>query len=417
MSGGNFVLLCRELQIIELMGFLKYFVSLVLSCTALAVMGHNDTVRVSMITCHAGSDIYELCGHSALRIQAGGDDIAVNYGMFDFDAPNFVYRFVKGETDYMVGAYPFERFLRSYLRDGRRVVEQELNLTQQQSRRMLRLVEENLLPENRVYRYNYVKDNCATRPVAIIERAIGDTITFPVSETGGVGLSSFRDEMRRFHKNYPWYQFGIDLCLGNGIDYVITAREKGFAPETLEQLLCCATIPDSAGVAVPLVKRTSIINEGKPGGVVDGPTPWYITPMAVAWLLLAVIVAVSVYDIRRRGIFRVADTLLFGIEGLAGCLLTFLIFVSVHEATSPNWLYLWLNPLCFIPAVVVWTKKHVRLLMSCHFANFVALFLLLILLGCGVQSGNPAFIPLILASAIRSITCLYNIRCSVKTKA
>ena len=63
---------------------------------------NTDTIpRISLITCHAGKDVYELCGHTAIRIQYNGSDDVVNYGLFDFDSPNFVYRFVKGETDHI----------------------------------------------------------------------------------------------------------------------------------------------------------------------------------------------------------------------------------------------------------------------------------------------------------------------------
>lgn len=155
--------------------FSRLFILIILlsNCTtANAQPQAIDSIKVSFITCYAGSDIYELCGHSAIRIQYAGDDVAVNYGMFDFNAPNFVYRFVKGETDYMVGVYPFDLFVNSYARNGRKIVEQELNLTQAQASRLIELIEINLRPENRVYRYNYVKDNCATRPVAIIEKPL-----------------------------------------------------------------------------------------------------------------------------------------------------------------------------------------------------------------------------------------------------
>ena len=91
------------------------------------------SVQVSLITCSPGRDIYELCGHTALRVRSGDMDMAVNYGIFDFNAPNFVYRFVKGETDYMVAAYPFEHFMEGYQRQGRSVTEQPLNLTSRQA--------------------------------------------------------------------------------------------------------------------------------------------------------------------------------------------------------------------------------------------------------------------------------------------
>lgn len=399
------------------MRLLKQIFLLITACFSLTVSAELPTPRVSLITCHAGSDIYELCGHSALRLQVNGDDIAVNYGVFDFNAPNFVYRFVKGETDYMVGTYPFNHFLYSYVRDGRRVVEHELNLTPQQAWRVVELIQENLRPENRVYRYNYVKDNCATRPIAIIEKAIGDTIRFSQSHTPGSEHWSFRDEMRHFHKNYPWYQFGIDLCLGSGVDYPISTREKGFAPEMLEQILELSSIPDTTGTEIPLISATRILNEGKAGGAIEPPTPWYLTPVALFSLLFIAVAFATWRDIRRKSVTRWVDTVLFGIFGIEGCLLTFLIFISVHEATSPNWLYLWLNPLCFIAATAVWIKRGKRLLMSYHFANFVALFLLSVLLVCGIQTGNTAFAPLIAAAMIRSLSYIYINRCAIKKKA
>lgn len=89
----------------------------------------DDSISVSLITCLPGNQVYELEGHTALRIKRGDNDLAVNYGIFDFDSPNFIYRFVKGETDYMVAAYPFEYFMADYMRHGRRVVEQHLDLT------------------------------------------------------------------------------------------------------------------------------------------------------------------------------------------------------------------------------------------------------------------------------------------------
>lgn len=81
-----------------------------------AAQERPDTV-VSLVTIYPGSDIYELEGHSALRLRMpGGADIAVNFGLFDFDSPNFVYRFVSGQTDYMAGAMPWQPFLDSYRR-------------------------------------------------------------------------------------------------------------------------------------------------------------------------------------------------------------------------------------------------------------------------------------------------------------
>lgn len=82
-----------------------------------------------LLTCAPGADIYSLEGHSGLRLRYGTTDVVANWGMFDFNAPHFVYRFVKGETDYSIGVCPTEYFLLSYAHQQRRVTQQTLNLT------------------------------------------------------------------------------------------------------------------------------------------------------------------------------------------------------------------------------------------------------------------------------------------------
>lgn len=401
---------------------LRIFASIILFLTFVSAFRldaeNSDTIpRISLITCHAGADVYELCGHTALRIQYNGNDDVVNYGLFDFDSSNFVYRFVKGETDYLVGAYPFKYFIREYQRNNRRVVEQQLNITPEQAWEIIKLLSINLRPENRVYRYNYVKNNCATLPIGIIEKAVGDSITFSTPTIPGSEEWSFRDEMRHFHRNYPWYQFGIDLALGVGLDYRLPLREKMFAPEALEQMMYGATITDSIGNEIPIVSETLIINNGTPNGAQLEPTPWYLTPMVACSLLFAIILAFTIRDILRKKVTRWIDCSLFTLFGLMGCLLTFLIFISVHEATSPNYLYIWLNPLCFIAAIGVWLKKCKNILICYHFINFVALLSLMTAWQWLGQSANIAFLSLIMCSLVRSFNYYYINKCAVKKTA
>lgn len=391
---------------------MKHIVTLI-SCLA-AIMSFSmplnaretasDTV-VSFVTVYPGSEIYELEGHSALRVQMpSGEDIAVNYGLFNFNAPNFVYRFVKGETDYMVGAYPWTYFLDSYKGSGRRIVQRTLDLTPEQTRRLVKYLSENLRPENRVYRYNYVLDNCATRPLRAVELAVGDSIILPPSylEADSYTPLTFRNVMRHFHRNYPWYQFGIDLALGPGIDRPISRREMSFAPAILDAQLGQARVGDRT-----LVRDTQVIVDTPADGATEGPTPWYLTPMAVFSLLLAIAIVLSVADIRRRKVCRLFDSVFFGAIGLAGLLLTFLIFISTHEATSPNWLYVWINPFCLIVPTLIWLKKGKTVIFRYQIVNFALLLLLCVSWPFLPQSANPAFLPLIATELIRSGSCIY----------
>lgn len=364
--------------------------------------------KVSVLTCAPGAQIYQLEGHTALRLQipaADGStarDVVVNWGVFDFDAPNFVYRFVKGETDYMALAYPTQLFLEEYRRDGRRVVEQTISLTPAQTDSLMNAISLNLLPENRTYRYNYVLDNCATRPMELLTRYAGVAEASAFGSTAP-GEHTFRSEMRRYHTNYPWYQFGIDLALGSGLDRPISERERNFAPIELLNTLAEARKADGSA----LVESTKILVEGPEEGTAEGPTPALLTPMAVAIYILLATIILSIIDIRRQKLSRWFDSLLFGVYGVLGLLLTFLIFASSHYATSPNWLYLWLNPLCLFAAAGVWIKSWRRAVYCYQICNFAAVAALCAV-GCmGVQSLNAAFFPLMAADLLRSATFIY----------
>ena len=94
-----------------------------------ALAAERADTAVSFVICDSGHDVYELEGHAALHVTLpDGHDAAVHWGLFDFDAPGFVWRFALGETDYLCGATPWDWFLESYRRQGRRVTEYPLLL-------------------------------------------------------------------------------------------------------------------------------------------------------------------------------------------------------------------------------------------------------------------------------------------------
>lgn len=380
-----------------------YILSLIAMLSALASSAAPADTTVSFTVFYPGPDIYELEGHAALHIRTPQADYAVSFGTFDFEQPNFVYRFVKGETDYWAAAGPWQFFQEAYSRQGRRITDFELNLTPEQKARLIDLCLENLRPENRVYRYNYVKDNCATRPLGLLEKALApDSLQLaPVENVDAEHLTTFRNVMRYYHRNYPWYQFGIDLALGSGIDYTISRREQSFAPVLLAEQLGGATVDGR-----PLVSRAVEVNPLATDAT-EGPTPWLLSPMCVCLLVLAIGLLLTIRDVKCLRISRWFDSLLFGIFGLAGCLLTFLIFVSVHEATSPNYLYLWLNPLCLIAAIFIWIKKLKNVVLCYQFVNFALVFAMAACWPWLPQSANAAFIPLIICDLMRSGSYIY----------
>ena len=382
-------------------------VILFLTCTAKSA----DTTRpevesVALLTCHPGDEVYELEGHTALRfIFSDGKDLTVNWGLFDFNSPKFLYRFVKGETDYRMGATPTVHFLNQYSSEGRRVDQTPLNLTPAEREKLVWLIDSTMRIGSPVYRYNYVLDNCETRPVDYLEKAIGHPLQFAdTTALGDKAGTTFRGDMTAFHRNYPWYQFGIDLALGPYIDNTLTSREHLFAPVSLALMVDGAMRPDPENPEA-YINLSSPRFELLPdlGGGPDTPTPWPFTPIAVCSFFCLITITISIIDLHRHSISRWFDTIYFNIAGLAGLLLTFLIFVSVHYATSPNWLYLWLNPLCFIGGTLIWIKKYRKAVILYQIINFAAIAALCVVVICGAQAINFAFIPLLAADALRAV--------------
>lgn len=378
----------------------------VLLCALPVKADHIDDTDFWLVTCYQGSEIYELEGHTGLRVNGPlTGDILANWGVFDFNAPGFVYRFVKGETDYMLGIQPWENFVWNYHNDGRRMVAQHLNISTEQKTRLLELLADNARPENRVYRYNYVKDNCATRPLDMILRSAADSafVLGPSDFDTASEKVSFRSIMRYYHQNYPWYQFGIDLALGSGIDYQLSPREVSFVPIQLEKMIAGAKTKSGT----PLADKVEVVIDLPAGAPTAGPTPWFLTPLAVCWLVFGLLASVVIFDLKRRCITKWVDAVYFSILFLAGCLITFLVVISVHEATSPNLLILWLNPLCIVPVIFVWIKKCKNVVFWYQITNFALIMSMVVLVPVAGQQLNAAFWPLIAADLLLSARYLY----------
>ncbi|MCM1021133.1 MAG: DUF4105 domain-containing protein [Muribaculum sp.] len=380
------------------------------SLLSLSVLANaqSDSVEVSLLICSPGQEVYELEGHAGIRLRnkSAGYDVVVNYGLFDFQSPNFIYRFVKGETDYMVGATDFSNFCPLYLAENRSVTEWPLDLTAEEANRLVALVATNLRPENRTYRYNYVLDNCSTRPLEMIERAVGRKVDFV--DPGVSDGWSFRRAMEYYHRNYPWYQFGIDLALGSGIDYTISAREKAFAPVLLNEMMADAKFE---GGDRRLAKGDAIVHLPDKLFKPEESRPLAVTPLRLGIAIFVLSVAVACVDIRRRKVSCWVDAVLMGIYGLTGCVLAFLVFVSTHEATSPNMLLLWLNPFCLIVPALIYIKRYSSFVLKYEIVNFVLLLTMAIAWPLFGQRGNIAFVPMIAADAVLSARYIFIALC------
>ena len=353
--------------------------------------------EISLVTCYPGSRNYELYGHTMIRVQIEGQDLLFNYGIFNFKQSGFIYRFVKGDCDYSLAAYPMQYLTQGY--EDRKIVEQVLDLDDAQKVDIISFLWNNVQPENAVYRYGWAYNNCATKPRDIIENAVGGSLEYGNPKRGE---ATFRSIMAYFDKNYPWQQFGIDMVLGYDLDHKLDYREQMFSPIILMEAMADAT-QERDGKRIPVVKATNILVEGGDEGAVLGPTPVVLTPMFVLTLLLVIVLALTIKERLGKRHYRWLDSVVVGVYGLVGVLVAFLTFVSSHYGTSSNLHIVWLHPLLLLPAIMEWIKRMRPLVAIIHVVNA----LLIVLLAAGwywlPQSGNMALVPMAGISLIRSV--------------
>ena len=366
-----------------------------------AADGH-DSIRISLLSCAPGEEIYSLFGHTAIRYEnpSQGIDVVFNYGLFSFNTPNFILRFSLGETDYQLGATDYAHFAAEYAFFGRSVWQQTLNLTEREKAELIRLLQENYRPENRVYRYNFFYDNCATRPRDKIEESIAGKVIYPAKPQDG--SRSFRDIVHQYCKGHPWARFGIDLCIGSEADRPITQRQMMFAPFYLMDAFAGAQIENDS-IQRPLAEAARLIVDATPGTDESG---WIFTPLQCALLLFILTVGATIYGIRRRTGLWGVDLFLFSAAGIVGCALAFLASFSEHPAVSSNFLLLVFHPgqLLFLPYIIYCDRKGKK----CWYLtlNLIVLTLFIVLFPLIPQRFDLAVVPLALSLLVRSVSNL-----------
>ncbi|MBR4440145.1 MAG: DUF4105 domain-containing protein [Bacteroidales bacterium] len=332
----------------------KLLLLLIISLLGAGGFAQNDStvandLRISILTCDDGEQMYASFGHCAFRVVSPARDIdnVYNYGMFNYNQELFYVKFVRGFLNYHVSSCRFQRFCIEYVRDGRQIHEQVLNLDPAQSQALYDYLEWNCLEENRYYRYNFLEDNCATRIRDIIERTCGSGIRFADIQYD----ESFRDMIHSHLGDMPWFRFGVDLLMGLPVDRKADSRTAMFLPEHVFNTLSQSAIVRN-GVGNPLVSQTRDLLK------IDAPTDkrdmfTYISPSLVFWLLFAFWAAVTYYQVKRQRYSPWADRILLAVVGLFGILFVFMWTCTEHTVTAYNMNILWAIPSHIVAAFKV----------------------------------------------------------------
>lgn len=299
----------------------------------------SDEAYISLLSCSPGNDLYAHYGHTAIRVfdPEKHIDLVFNYGLFSFNDSHFYLHFIQGQTWYELGVESMREFMYEYILEHRPVSEQVLNLTPDQRESYFRALLKNSEPQNRKYLYNFVFDNCATRPIVLLEQVLGDTIISPYSGHDGM---TYRRTLQYYNRRGSWADFGINLIFGRRSDIVMHGRDCIFLPEPLMRYLEHATYADGR----PVVCQQQCI----PFDV--RPVPWYATWYFGLTILALVLIGLNIYDRRRGKRSRWADMVLYIGYAAILILVVFLTFFSIHPLVGFSWYLL------IIPAIHLCTR-------------------------------------------------------------
>ena len=351
----------------------------------------SPQARVSLITCGPWQgELYSAFGHSAIRVYDPilQIDLAFNYGTFDFNQPNFYLNFARGRNLYRLSVQDYPMFRDFYVSYNRFIHEQVLNLDAGRKDRLFAFLQNNSLPANRSYYYDYFYDNCSTRPRDVIKAVLGDSVVFDADPPYLEG-HSIRDLTDLYLQQQPWGDLGIDICLGLPMDKTASATEYMFLPDYLETGFDLATVTTPEG-RQPLVLEKNIVYEQLP------------EPQAVAWthpwVVFGTLFLITLWLTWGKTTSAASwiDRGLFLLTGMIGLMLALLWFVTDHRAAAWNFNLLWAMPLNLLfPFLVAEKRKKYFKAMTLLTAALLVTWAVL------PQALNPFLIPLVAALACR----------------
>ena len=380
------------MAIIRRLIFFSFFILNLLSF----VVGQTDSchLRISLLTVTPGDELYATFGHSALRVydSVSKQDIVYNYGTFNFDEPGFYKKFIRGKLLYYLSTSDFNSFSGSYVEEKRGITEQVLNLDCAEKATIMHIIEDNLLAQNKFYKYDFLFDNCTTRLRDLVEKSTTSKVYYgKVVPTG----TSFRNLIYEYldYNHKEWSKLGIDLLLGSKTDKVMTNREAMFLPDYLLKTF------DSTkkGSQRLVTTKEKIYNPEVPKS--HGFTISPVMLFTVLFLLLAAL-SFSKNNVTTQILFGF-DGFLFFMIGLMGLLMFFMWFGTDHVMCRDNYNLLWAWPIHVVAAFYMYSRKkkvknYFRVTAIANFIVLISWFFL-------PQAFNISVIPILLIVILRSL--------------
>ena len=389
-----------------LISYFLFFISILSLSNHAFSQSDSCHLRISLLTGSPGEELYSTFGHSAIRVTdtISNEDIVYNYGTFDFGEPGFYTKFVRGKLMYYLSTEDFSSFKQSFQQEKRSLIEQVLNLSCNEKQKIMLLLQQNLMNENKFYKYDFLFDNCTTRLRDLLEKSVNTPANFtPVVNKP----TTFRQHIFEYmdYNNNQWTKLGMDILLGNKTDAVMNNREAMFLPDYLLKGFDSAKIGnnpliESKNIVVNMPAKNSSANSPK-GVLWTGQNNFLTHPAFIFWLLLiAIVIMIFSKSEGAKKILYGFDGILFFITGFAGILMLFMWLGTDHIVCRNNYNLLWAWPTHAIAAFFVhskkeWAGKYFLITAIAYSVLLIAWFFL-------PQPLSTSLIPIILLLIFRS---------------
>lgn len=310
------------------------------------------STEVWLVTYGPGEIYWQRFGHNAIWIRDPGLglDHVFNFGFFDFEQEDFFLRFLQGRQLYFSAAQLAQREFSNYIDENRSIRAQRLNLSPDQSLRLVDYLVDEIQPENRDYRYDYYTNNCSTRVRDALDLALDGALASNFRPV--LGEQSWRDHTRRLTAGDFWLYLGLEIVLGAAIDQPVSAWDEFFIPSGLAASLAAIEVPGVDGLQ-SLVREDVMLYQSSLQAPPVAPGNWWPRYLLMSMVLLAVAwLACSVLRVPAAMLLTQGWLLLSGLVGVA---LLFFWFFTDHLAAGNNLNLLIFNPLWW---VVLYWKRH-----------------------------------------------------------
>ncbi len=321
-----------------------------------AQSAEGDSLQIYLLTIGQGDEVWERFGHNAIGVRdlRAHTDIAYNWGLFDFEQPGFVAKFVRGDMLYWMAGNDAAADMAMYVARNRSITIQELNLSPTQRATLLHAIQLNAREENKYYAYDQFRDNCSTRVRDALDNVLGGALRRATENVSA--QRSYRRVTLALMAEDPVIATGIDIALGRPADRDISIWDDMFIPMRMRDRLRGIQVPDANGQLAPLVTSERLVFESRRPPEVEKPPNHAPLFLALSTVIGALILWSARAGTEREGVPRVARVLIgvwSVLAGLLGAVLVFLRLGTHHVVTYGNLNLLQYNPLWLILALLV----------------------------------------------------------------